>query len=375
MASSALGASVPEGGTCAVSFRPAPHAPGPVPSGRQQLLFTPGPRLGWVFRDRRELAAPYSEPQPSRQALHAQATALAATADRAWARAWRWAGKPSIALAVILVVLAGCAKSVSGSFNLGLTLVTILVLCGPGLAYTGWCWLRRDQARDVTPEQEYQQALAEWGQRAVGHDTAELARLGSQPEWGSVISPASRTDIFGGTLAGWQALLTVHGSSILAERPLLTVDLTSQHAVGMLTATARDCQIESTTYHLPHDLGRCGLLSELPPAQLADAIAEAVHAADSAGARSDRAVDARVVHQLAGALARGGVTPRRLAAAVRAVFGYPIPDGLLTAGEYELIAAGLLSMPGTPAWPLTRPRAVPLRKSSAPSSCSGLPCR
>jgi hypothetical protein len=35
------------------------------------------------------------------------------------------------------------------------------------------------------------------------------------------------------------------------------------------------------------------------------------------------------------------VTPRRLAAAVRAVFGYPIPDGLLTAGEYELIAGDL----------------------------------
>jgi hypothetical protein len=34
-----------------------------------------------------------------------------------------------------------------------------------------------------------------------------------------------RTDIFGGTLAGWQALLTVHGASILAQRPLLTVDL------------------------------------------------------------------------------------------------------------------------------------------------------
>ena len=24
-----------------------------------ELLFTPGPRLGWVFRDRRELALPY----------------------------------------------------------------------------------------------------------------------------------------------------------------------------------------------------------------------------------------------------------------------------------------------------------------------------
>ncbi len=324
-----------------MSFQPVPSAPGPVPPGRQQLLFTPGPRLGWVFRDRRELAAPYPDPQPDPQVIQAQATARTATADQALARAWRWAGKPSIALAVILAVLAGCAKSVSGSFNLGLTAITIIAACGPGLGYTGWCWLRREQARDLTPEQKYQQALAEWDYRAAGHEGAELARLASQPEWGSVTSPASRTDIFGGTLTGWQALLTVHGASILAERQLLAVDLTGQQATGMLTAAARGNQIESTIYHLPHDLGRSGLLTELSAAQLADAIAEAMHAGNSAGARTDRAVDARVVHQLAGALGRGGVTPRRLAAAVRAVFGYPVPDGLLSAAECELIAGDL----------------------------------
>jgi hypothetical protein len=90
-------------------------------------------------------------------------------------------GKPSIALAVILVVLAGCAKSVSGSFNLGLTAITVVVLCGPGLAYTGWCWLRRDQTRDLTPEQEYKDALAIWNQRTAEHETAELASLANQP--------------------------------------------------------------------------------------------------------------------------------------------------------------------------------------------------
>ncbi|MFZ0166215.1 MAG: hypothetical protein WAL12_21755, partial [Trebonia sp.] len=46
---------------------------GPAPPAGQDLLFTPGPRLGWVFRDRRELAAPYPEPEPSPHAVHAQA--------------------------------------------------------------------------------------------------------------------------------------------------------------------------------------------------------------------------------------------------------------------------------------------------------------
>lgn len=317
---------------------------GPPPASRQQLLFTPGPRLGWVFRDRREIAAPYPEAEPVPQVIYAHATARDAAAEQAWARAWRWTGKPSIALALILVLLAACSKAVSSaSFSLLPTALGVLVLCGPGLAYTGWCWLRRDQARDLTPEQEYHQAQADWDQRAADHHAAELARLADQPEWGTVVTPCRRTDIFGGTLAGWQALLTVHGASILAERPLLTIDLTGQHTAGLLEATVRNSGIQSLTYHLPHDLGRCGLLTELAPAELADAIAEALHADAPGGARTDRAVDSRVLRQLTGALARRGVTPRRLAAAARAALGNPPQDELLSADEYELIAGKLYS--------------------------------
>ena len=218
---------------------PVPAAAGPAPAGHEGLLFTPGPRLGWVFRDRRELAAPCPEPEPSPHAIQARAVTRTTAAEQAWQRACKWAGKPSIALALLLVLLAGCAKSFSGSFNLGLTAVTILVLCGPGFGYAGWRWLQREQARDVTPQQEYRQALAEWDQRATEHEAAELARLAGQPEWGSATVPARRTDVFGGTLAGWQALLTVHGVSLLAQQPLLTVDLTGRHAAGLLTATTQ----------------------------------------------------------------------------------------------------------------------------------------
>jgi hypothetical protein len=323
-----------------MSIRPVPTAAGPAPTGRQ-LLFTPGPRLGWVFRDRREIALAYSEPQPNPQLIQARAAARAAGAEQSWARAWRWAGKPSIALAVILVLLAGCQKSVSGSFNPGLTIITVVVLCGPGLGYAGLCWLRRDQARATTPERVYHQALAGWEERAAGHENAELARLAGQPEWGSVLIPGHRTDIFGGTLAGWQALLTVHGASILAERPLLTVDLTGQHAAGMLGAAVRDAGIPSVTYHLPHELGRCGLLTELTPGQLADAIAESLHAGTPDGSRADRAVDVWILQQLTGVLGVGGATPQRLAAAVRAALGHIAPNGLLSPGEQELIAGDL----------------------------------
>lgn len=319
---------------------PLPAA-GPAPAGHIGLLFTSGPRLGWVFRDRRELVAPYPEPEPSPHAIQARAAARITSAEQAWQRAWKWAGKPSIALALILVLLAGCAKSVSGSFNLGLTAVTILVLCSPGLAYCGWRWLQREQARDVTPQQDYQQALAVWDQRATEHEAAELARLAGQPEWGSATIPARRTDIFGGSLAGWQALLTVHGASLLAERRLLAVDLTGRHAAGLLTTTAQRAGLSATSWRLPNDLGRCGLLAELPPAQLAAAITEALHAGALGGARTDRAIDTQVLQALADALAGHGVTPQRLAAATRAALGHVITSGILSPAEQDLLAGDL----------------------------------
>jgi hypothetical protein len=322
-----------------MSFRPVPAAAGPAPAGRQ-LLFTPSPRLGWVFRDRRETALTYPEPRPNPQVIQAQAAARAAAAEQSWARAWRWIGKPSIALAVILVLLAGCAASVAGNFSPGLTLITIVVLCGPGLGWTGWCWLRRDQDRGLPPEREYHQALTAWEQRAAGHENAELARLAGQPEWGSVLLPGPRTDIFGGTLAGWQALLTVHGASILAERPLLIVDLTGLQAARMLSAAARDAGIPSVTYDLPRELGRCGLLAELTPGQFADAVAEALHAGAADGARAERAVDVWILQQLSGVLG-ANASPQRLAAAVRVTLGDIDPRGLLSPGEQELIAGGL----------------------------------
>jgi len=314
---------------------------GAAPLAGQDLLFTPGPRLGWVFRDRRELAAPYPEPEPSPHAVHAHAVARLATAEQAWQRTWKWVGKPSIGLAVLLVILAGCARSVSGNFSLGLTAVTIATLCGPGFAWTGWQWLRREQARDMTPEQEYREAMAGWDQRAADHESAELTRLAAQPEWGSATIAPRRTDVFGGTLAGWQALLTVHGASLLASRPLLAIDLTGQHAAGMLTAAAQRMGIPAAVYRLPHDLGRSGILGELSPAQLADAVAEALHAGIPGGARTDRTIDTRVLQQLGGALAGPGVTPQRLAAAVRAALGHAVPSGILSSAELELLSGDL----------------------------------
>jgi hypothetical protein len=63
-------------------------------AGTQAMLFTPGARLGWIFRDRRTLLAPYPEPAPDLEQLREQPAASTAAAQARYARVRRWAGKP-----------------------------------------------------------------------------------------------------------------------------------------------------------------------------------------------------------------------------------------------------------------------------------------
>ena len=128
--------------------------------------------------------------------------------------------------------------------------------------------------------------------------------------------------MFGGSLRGWQALLTTHGTSLLASQPLLTVDLTGEVISQELTDIARAAGVPAAVWLLPAQLGAAGVLAGLSAAQFADALAEAVHSGGTSGAaRAERAVDTRVLEQLHGVLG-GDVTPGRLAAAVRAALGH-----------------------------------------------------
>jgi hypothetical protein len=322
-----------------MSIQHIPPARTPLAREPQAMLFTPGARLGWIFRDRRTLLAPYPEPEPDLEQLREQAAGAAAAAQTRYAKARRWAGKPSLIAALILVLLAGCAKAVNSSADTGRTLLTVLVLCAPGLAYAAVCRYRRDQAARAQPDQEYRRALEAWQQRAAAHEQAQLAGLGQVDEWGSAEPPGLRTDVFGGSWWGWQALLTTHGTSILATQPLLVMDLSGQLVSGELTALARHIG-NAAQYVLPAELDRCGLLARLSGPQFAEALAEAIHAGAPGGARADRAIDVRILDQLIAAL-DGDISPARLAAATQVALGHPADPDLLTAQDEAVIAADL----------------------------------
>lgn len=303
-------------------------------------LFTPGARLGWVFRDPRLMAAPFPEPRPDPERTRDQVAARAGAARARYARARRWVVKPSLAAGLTLALAAGYLDGrhhVVAAVVFGLAAA---VAAGSGLGYTAGAWWWQRQAAAADPDGEYHQARDAWEERAAAHRRTELARLGPVPSWSSAEPPTRRTDVFGGSLPGWRGLLTVHGASLLAARPLLVVDLSGQLASDQLTAAAQAARVPGAWYALPADLDRCGLLTRLTAAQFADALTEAIHAGAPGGARTDRAVDVRILEQL-GAVLGGRVSPARLAAAVAAALGHPVPPGLLSPREQATASGGL----------------------------------
>jgi len=310
-------------------------------TGAERLLFTSGPRLGWVFRDRRQAITPYTEPEPDPQALASQLTSRRERAERSWRFSLRWVARPLLPLALVLYAAGTLARDATHRAHPGTLAWLPFAVAAAGIAWPAWCLARLRLARDADPARMHQAALTGWRHRAGEHEQAELARLDQVPEWASARSPGRRTDIYGGTLGGWQSLLTVHGASVLAAQPLLVADFSGHLASSELTALARRHGVPAAAYPLPTGLAASGILAWLTPAQFANALTEAIHAGTSGGtARTERAVDVRVIEQIAAALG-GQLTPARLAAAVQAALGQPIPHGLLTAYEAELIGGDL----------------------------------
>jgi hypothetical protein len=327
-----------EGDHAGMTMQPAPSRI----TGAEQMLFTPGPRLGWVFRDRHRLVSPYAEPGPDPQAVAGQLTARRERAERAWRFSLRWVARPLLPLAVVLYAAGTLARDASHQANPGTLSLLPFAVVVIGAAWPAWCLARLVLARSADPARVHQAARDGWRQRASEHEQAELARLSGIPEWASAHSPAPRADVYGGTLGGWQSLLTVHGASVVAERPLLVADFSGQLASGELTALARRHGVQGAFYPLPSALAASGVMTGLAASQLANAVAEAIHAGTPVGAtRAERAVDARVVTRLCTALGPD-LTLGRLAAAVQAALGQPVPDGQLTADEWDLINGDLL---------------------------------
>ena len=137
-----------------------------------ERLFTPSIRLGWTFRDRHGLTAPYPEPQPDPEVLREQISERAAAAQASYIRARRWVIKPSLALGLLLLLLAGYAEGRNNATDAAPTLAAAVIVTGAGLGYTVRCWWRRGRTAAARPEQNHRKALEAWQRRAADHQQA-----------------------------------------------------------------------------------------------------------------------------------------------------------------------------------------------------------
>ncbi|WIX92505.1 hypothetical protein [Amycolatopsis sp. DG1A-15b] len=298
------------------------------------LLFLPGERLGWTFRDIRQLFRPYHKPVPEPRSVSPRA---AMAADRARARLPR-----RIAAALLFT---GCFFLILTSqlhfyvFPSGVvSAVFFCVTAGPLLLH--FLIVRRW----ADPQRSHERATAAWRQRRKKFEESEARRLMDVAEWGTVPPPhTTRFDLIGGDTREWQRLLVVFGASMLATHESLTVvDLSQADVSEGLVEVASRRAIPCTTQVFPRDLADSDLLVGLRGPELVEVLVEAMRADVTGPTRTDRLADRQILSEICRAL-HDHVTVTRLSAAVRVLMEKPGPTPELTLAERTTIADELFA--------------------------------
>jgi len=313
-------------------------------------LFAPGQRLGWTFRDRHQFANPFHEPPPACQPVHPRLHAERDAAQRRFRATLIIGVVVAAGLLFLFLLITALGHLLPGS-GAGLVGIVVLVLAVPGLVLAGVMAARRTGAARAVQQAEHdlvvdhQMRTAAWVQRKADHERADWARVNALDEWGAARTPAGtrRIDIFGGSLHGWEAFLTVYGTSTLAERPALVADFSHEVVCRELALLTRAAGAPVDLQLLPAHLAESRVLAGLSGAQIAAALVESMHPSDdSRAARVQRSIDSRVLTEVCGALGDDVSFPR-LASALRVLMGESDASGLLSAAERGRIASELFT--------------------------------
>jgi hypothetical protein len=321
---------------------------------RRSLLFSPDPRLGWVFRDRWASYVPFTEPPPQPQQLPQYLQQQVINTRQVLNGRRRRTLPLSITGFVILAMFSACSAD---DYSLGKTsiplgsLILALICLSPGIVLTATAATAWRNARDAyetarrRAEETFTAAMRDWQARKNQHEATEGHKANTRPEWGAVPRPLSRKrlDVFGGTLWSWEALLTTYGSSALFTGPVLVIDLSREMVCGELATLSRAAGIDVDTQVLPAQLDASTLLSGLQPRDLVDAIVESMYGGTPDAARADRSMDDRMLTKICDALGET-VSLARIGAALRALMGEPDDSIALTRDERRRIANELFSV-------------------------------
>ncbi len=268
-----------------------------IPSG---VLFSPGERLGWEFRDRFQFKRDVTIPRPMEANVRAHLIEDAARRRKKERGARIW------------------------------------ILTGVGLI--GWLinWLGADEAeaRLLEATSLARRFEVDWMMRQRMAIEAEDARVDAIPEWGAVRTPpgSMRIDIYGGTDRGWRDLMSTLGTSLIGSSSRTTVvDLTGG-VVGLeLCELTRASGRRSTEFALPRDLPRIDLLAGLNASDATKELVAVMHGLN-ADNQSDRILTDRLIRDICEVLAPN-LSIERLHEATRIVMKEPEPATRLTIDE------------------------------------------
>ena len=313
-------------------------------------LFEPGQRLGWIFRDRRQFATAFPEPPPPPPHLPPHLIAARQAAQQRFRRSLTIAVVVSVAAVVLFALIAAAGAAFPGSISGGTGIAVVAAVVLACLAYAGSMAAGRAAATRAVEQAGrdlaggYQRQAAAWAEGKAAYERADRARVDGLAEWGAARAPAGthRIDVFGGSLHGWEAFLTVYGTSVLAERPALVADFSRELVCRELALTARAAGAPVDVQVLPAQFAESSVLAGLPGQQLAAALVEAMHPGDVHAGGAQRSIDGRILSELCGALT-GQVSLARLAAALRVLMGGQDRSGLLSPHERTHIAEDLFT--------------------------------
>lgn len=318
------------------------------PENPLAVLLTPGERLGWVFQDRSRFRRHFGDAPPDPPAPPVELVKRAQAAKRQLARRMVAAG----GLGLAFVFAFGCCGVVASFFD-GRTgtafgTLTVLALAAAagaiGLVRAHYASLKNEvKAAQAERQDWYDRAYADWSARKAAFERDEQLRVEQLPEWRAVPpGPGTRrVDIIGGSLWGWEALLTVFGASLLSTRGAMTlVDLSGEAVSRELLSLAGDNGMSVDLLLLPNDLAESDLLVGLDGRQLVDALVESMHADSDTASRADRAMDDRILTSICEALG-DDLSMARLAAALRVLTDEPGDPSALTPQERRHIGEEL----------------------------------
>jgi hypothetical protein len=119
-----------------------------------------------------------------------------------------------------------------------------------------------EQAYRVAVDEGRRELYDYWTAQKAELERAERERVLALPAWWGAVprAGAGRMEIFGGNRFGWEAFVTVFGSSCLGSgRPLMVIDFSEDEVAAELSRLAGAVGKRVDEQTLPTDLERCGL--------------------------------------------------------------------------------------------------------------------